>query len=504
MVAVPQIVADPLPPPAPFAGVPVAALPTPIPILPTQEVAVADPYATAYSAYARALPLPNDDLTRDFGWQIYNQMALDPQIRASLRVLVTAALNQPPQIAAAVPVDAAQADLATTIAAFCREALRRLPVPLEQLLFEMATGALVHGHKVAELVYQVATLDPAVGPQLIFAAIKPKPATATAFVQDAYGNDLGTLVARPGRPLSGYGRGLTGGSGTVGLGVVGLGAYPVLPGPLDNLYPSEKFPPLTWDQQDGDPRGQSALRAIYGPWWSKQQAWPGLLAYLARFGQPSVVVTMAPNAADKVEADGTITKANATYLAAAKMLQAGGVAVIPAGALLALLEASGDAKAHIDAIHLYDSQMTKGLLAATLASNESQHSSRAQATVHQDVLGLIIRYLKGWLAHWVQWALLRPLVRYNYGDAALLLTPEVGLGQTDPENLAALLQAYAQLAGPGGYWNPANVPPDVGRKLDVRAGLPERQMATVGPDGEGGGPEDVAPQDAGNAPGGSL
>ena len=63
------------------------------------------------------------------------------------------------------------------------------------------------------------------------------------------------------------------------------------------LIPLSKVAVLTYDEQDHDPRGNSALRPLYGPWWCKQQTMPSLLAYIARFGQPSVVGKMPPNVA---------------------------------------------------------------------------------------------------------------------------------------------------------------------------------------------------------------
>jgi hypothetical protein len=134
------------------------------------------------------------------------------------------------------------------------------------------------------------------------------------------------------------------------------------------------------------------------------------------------------------------------------------------------------------------------LLGQTLATNEAQHESRAAATVHQDILALLIRYIKFWLADFVYHQLIVPWVRMNFGESAVPLAPTVSLGQTDPENLAAVANAIAQMTS-AGYWDATQMPPDIGAQLDVRrqcrGAFPERQVTAVyAPDGT---PTDAPP-----------
>lgn len=423
---------------------------------------------------ARALPVPGDDLMRDFGITVYDRMALNPQIRAATRVLLTAALINLVQYSIPVPRTDAKYDTAARYAAFVREAFARLPRAMEGLLYEVGTAALHHGHKLTEAVWTPAKVLPNYGPQQIYADIKPKPLGTYAFVQDGYANTLGITPRGAGLAYA-WANGLVGSTVIGGGGLVG--GYPI--------YALDKFPTLTWDEADRDPRGRSLLRSIYAAWWKGQQTEPGLLAYLARFGQPSVKITMPPNTpADSTRDDGTSVKTRQVYLEAGQDWQAGGILVLAAGANGELVEASGEGTAYINAKRMWDQEMWVGLTGQSLATGEGQHRSGTDARTHQDILGLFVAFLKGWLADWVSRQLIAPLIRVNFGAAAVPLAPKADLGRINPEDLAQVLQAFAQLAGPGNYWNPAVVPPDIGAELDARVGLPQRQTAAVGPDGE--------------------
>ncbi len=425
----------------------------------------------AAGALVQTLPTAHDDLTQDFGWDVYDQMALDPQIHAGRRILVTAALNQPVQFSIPVPrqladgADNPQYTRAAKLTAFIRDGFRRLPVPLETTLFEMATTALTHGHCLAEKVEgPPARVLPNYGPLRVLADLKPRPLTVYRFVQDRYANTLGVTPADT--PT---------GRTTAQRGHLADGAP---------IYGMEHFALLTWDGKHRDPRGQSLLRAAFGAWWKKRQAEPGLLAYLARFGQPSLDLEMAPNTPEQVPdpTTGALVNSRDLYLAMGEAYQAGGIQVRPPGSKSALQEANGDGAAYINAEALWNREISMALLGQTLATNEAQHESRAAATVHQDILALLIRYIKFWLADFVYHQLIVPWVRINFGDSAVPLAPTVSLGQTDPENLAAVANAIAQMTS-AGYWDAAKMPPDIGAQLDVRLNFPERQVTAIAPDG---------------------
>src|SRR5215471_11018553 len=75
----------------------------------------------------RTLPHAFDDLTRDFGDDVYAKMLLDPQVSAALNTLKTAILADGVEITPAI-IDITQPGYkrAQTIAAFVRECLDQL------------------------------------------------------------------------------------------------------------------------------------------------------------------------------------------------------------------------------------------------------------------------------------------------------------------------------------------------------------------------------------------
>jgi hypothetical protein len=257
------------------------------------------------------LPTAVDDLQREFGYDIYARIALDPQVKAGERVLMTAALNQGVQYIVPVPRQDPHYAAAARYQKFVDLAFQRLPVPLESLLYEMGTAALTHGHKLSEVVWTTAKVLPNYGPQLLYGDIKPKPLHTYAFVQDQFANTAGITPVVPGLARS----------GTIIGGM--LAGQPV--------YALDKFPVLTWAESDRDPRGAPLFRTIYGAWWKKRQAEPGLLAYLARFGQPSLDMRCrrTPRIKSRCRMARWSPRASLPTKRRAWSMQSGGVLVIP-------------------------------------------------------------------------------------------------------------------------------------------------------------------------------
>jgi phage gp29-like protein len=105
------------------------------------------------------------------------------------------------------------------------------------------------------------------------------------------------------------------------------------------------------------------------------------------------------------------------------------------------------------------------VIVQTLAINEGKHASRAQAAVHQDVLGTILIEYKRWVCRMIDRDILTPLVAYNFPDAAHLV-PRSSLGEIEPNDVNAMLTA---LATAGYMISPSQLP-----ELDTMAGMPAR------------------------------
>lgn len=251
----------------------------------------------------RGLPWAFDDLTRDFGDDIYERMQLDPQVIACINILRAAIIEEGVRVES--PVSDEEADgyeLGQEIADFCGAVLADLQIPLDDVLWDML-GAIALGSRVAEEVWSLTPATtyalPGTSPVsrtqelLVISALKPKPRRSTAFVVDPYMNIQG-LLARE-----------------VNSSVVNLSTFATTPEQVPNLIPRDKFAVLTFRPKDADPRGQPVLRPAYTPWFSKMEIWQEFIRYLAQFASASIYAVASEQATNngiRVDnGDGTYT-----------------------------------------------------------------------------------------------------------------------------------------------------------------------------------------------------
>lgn len=448
------------------------------------------------STYLRSLPRYIDDIGRDFGDDIYQRLRLDPQYAQCLLVLKLAILAQGVEVEPAVGEEDPNHQQAVEMAEFCRRNLQGLRAPFVAHTLWNMLDALDQGNKVAEQTYYYPESGPDVG-KLCLQSIKVKPRESVAFVVDTMTNVVGILGIRPGQ------------YGYAGMGVIDAKS--------PNLLPRKKFLILTHRPENEDPRGTSAGRPAYHPWWFKAQLQAEYLKHLARFGSPSPVATTgqaAENVQDSsadgsplVDEDGNpvyITPEAAT-LRALQDIANGSVAVLPFGTTLDLMEPKTGDSPLLQGIEFCNKEMSKCLLGQTLATGEGEHQARAAAEVHQDVLGLLVSHEKRGVEQAVRCDVCMPLVEYNYGPEAIPLTPNVTLGDTSEEDIAALITAVSRLVA-ADYFSPEQL-----RALDALLGMPIRSQEAVDEEtkarkkaletlpGEGGGGQDDEEEEDGDA-----
>lgn len=408
----------------------------------------------------RRLPWAFDDLSRDFGDDIYERMLLDPQVIAVVNVLRASIIADGARLAS--PVGDQDADgfaHGMAICDFCCAVLEDLETPLDDVLWDLLK-AIALGSRVAEEVYDETQLQQK--GRLVLKALKPKPRHSVAFVTDAFLNIQGILGTIPGQ-----GRGL------------GMGTFAIGQSPPPNLLPRSKFAVLSFRPENHDPRGTTVLRPAYGPWWSKQQAWQEYLKYLSQFASPSLIGTTAENAekggGTKITMpDGTKKTPSEVLLDTLLAFQNGTALAVPYGTVVKALEVNGNGLPFLNAIKLCDQQITIAVLHQTRATMEAENGSRADSETAQDILGTIVRQARRSVALMLRRDVLRPMVAVNYGDtAAAKLTPTVSLGVVEQQDMAALYTAVANLAR-AGYLHPSQY-----SELDERLNLPPRDMAQV-------------------------
>jgi hypothetical protein len=423
--------------------------------------------------FLQSLPWYIDDVTRDFGPDLYERMLLDAQVAADFDTLKMGILRDELKI---LPKEDEKDDKSTpslfgnkprqssdqskTIADFCSRCLDRLQRPIMQTLDEMLNG-IAYGNKVAELIYEVPDTGPLAN-MLALKAIKVKSRESTAFVIDAYSNVIGLMGLIPGQ---GY--------------PVAIGGYYGDPGKVQNLLPREKFAVFTWRSKNGDPRGTSHLRGAYTPWWLKQQLYGEWLKYATLFATPSVAGTVSEKAQPVPVVDangnptGVVIQPEQAMLTALESWKNASSLALPYGSEIEIFEAKRDGVAFSSFVAYLDSQISKRILLQTLASNEAKHQSKSAGEVHQDIMALIVAYGKQTTVDMIVTDILRPLVKYNFGEDALDLMPIVTLGDTESQDFAEAATAIAALAT-AGYLDDSQYD-----HIDQDLGLPARAAGWI-------------------------
>lgn len=406
-----------------------------------------------YGQVARTLPNAIDDVTSDFGDDLYDRMLYDPQVAAVSTVWKASILESGINLTSAIKSRSdPDYELAAEIADEAAHMIREFDGTLDDVLWNLL-DCVMFGNKVAEQTYR---LQPAIkdGREiLVLDKLKVRPRRSTVFAVDIYMNMVGLLIRVPpnGSPW----------------------ASTMMFGPDDepfNLIAPHKFVILTNKPKDNDPRGTSILRPAYSPWWRKQQIVPEYLRYLSQFAGPSLIGYVGPDSTPQPDPNNPsqVVTAEQLMLGALQSLRNGTAAAFPFGAKVDPLIMQGDGAAFLRAIDHCDQQITKAVLTQELATEEGKHMARAAAEVHQDVLDTLIRQGKLALGTQIRNQLFKKWVGYNWGDKATHLAPIVALGRSLTREQPALWGAASQLMGQG-YLAPSQM-----QALDEQIGLPVR------------------------------
>lgn len=410
--------------------------------------------------YARSLPQQIDDVSRDFGNDVYERMMHEPFVRANVQLLLAAVLEDGPQLRS--PIEDEE-DPNYAKAAAMRDGLADqlddLPQGFENVLIALAE-ATWRGNRVVEMSWRVGPGH--LGPTTtIIDELQPKPWRNVAFVVDAYNRAVGILGRVPDADM------------TVMQGTI------LNPKDYANLIPREKFIVFSWAPHNNDPRGTSILRPIYSPWWRKQQVVGDYLRFLGQFASPSLFGTtpednislpLTDALGNPITGDGEQTPEEALQEALLEFYRNGSVFTARGGTKLDVIESNGSGQAFLDALNYEDAEIAIGITLQRLANGEAQFGTRAQASVHQDILGLFVRMIRRALIRCVQRDFIRQWVLYNYGAQDLPLAPLLSLGETQSYDLVAVMGGIAELRG-AGYIGASQLP-----HTDKLLGFPQRDL----------------------------
>jgi hypothetical protein len=434
-------------------------------------------YGQAYSVLERQIPSQaHDPRAPEVTFETYRQMLNDPEVSSDVRTLVQMALADGMQLAPAVegkPIDddAPEFDRALEIAQFCERAISYLRKPLEETLEGIVEGALTYGHKTAEITWKLVEIGVDRG-KLLPDRLAQKDYRTLDFVVDRFWNHLGFTPRTPAQNL-----------------------------PARAVISREKFFHLALHEEDEDPRGRSSIRPVYTAWAFKCMTWPEYKRWLDNCALPSIIGKTAPKQAGDVQrnSDGTPKDGAKPLTPAEAMLQAllglknASAAVVPNGAEVDQLDVEGEGAGFERAINVADSQISKGILFQTLATNEAQFGTRAQSQTHMGVLDLLVWNLKGKISRAVKCDLLEKAIRYNFGDEALRFAPAVSLGDTERRDWATDAIAAVSLSSEitDSQWNsvteqlglPAPLPGEQSRGMVRQQQIADQRVQTPAPEG---------------------
>lgn len=398
-----------------------------------------------------------DNLLCQHGYDIYRQMSQDPEVDASLDVLVQASSSQPIQAVTELTPEDKGYNKSLKYVDFINWVFNRLDIDTWRR--EALRAALTFGNSASEIDWEIVQ-NGAYEDFASISNIRLQLPEHYGYIVDRWGEIYGVA------PL-GTAAGLSFPLGNlIPLSSTGLSKT------LANAVPRYKLSVWTWEKKGTDPRGVSILLPVYIPWWSKQRAIEEWSCWLGRYAQPSLWGTPGPDAAAICVRDAsgreTYIQPTEALLKAMSNFKSASIMALPYGSELNMLQVgAGGAQPFIDSIRLFNTEITRGILGQHLATGEGENQSRAAAEVHGTVLKMLINSIRRFIAKQIQRDIIKPLIEANFGDVGLLM-PVVDLGDSDGwpatiTEIGVLFQA--------GYFAESQL-----AEIDRRLGMPVRRV----------------------------
>lgn len=398
------------------------------------------------SALPQILAKEGDDVAASFPG-IWDRMLNDAAVSSAIDILIESVLSDGIEVVPAVnrppshapdPVQERDAELAEEMAALVRRSFDRLSdgdLGLLDLSGELLMG-LCYGHKAAEIILELGTGQDQ--GRLVLAKVNPLDPSRYAFIVDAFGRTAGLQVREPGSAGvdPSFGQEVSSGK----------------PESLKGFLPRSKFVIFRNAGKNGDPRGETILRAAYKAYLMAEKAFPEWFRYLSLFTLPLIVANAPPNAGFEPELDenGQVIQDGRMISVATKIrdtlvqLQNGTVAVLPFGTEKDFFNAQGTGEAFIAALDKIERLIHLAILGTTRVSLEAAHGSKADSSEAQNVLKLKVNWVRRMLEATLRRDLAKLLIRVNYGEDFLHLTPFVVLSKGEARDKASMLSAFSQ------------------------------------------------------------
>jgi hypothetical protein len=379
-----------------------------------------------YLSMAEGLPSSIDEAESRFGLDIYDRMARTSYVQGALSQLRAAILGVPIEVAPAFIAPAvgatteamARASRANEVADFVKRCYDGLlwhsGVSMSKIADDMLR-AIWQGHSVAEitLVRQTRGVDAG---RDVLRLIKPIRRQNYALIVDPYYNLMGIEAIQPGHTP--YTR----------RGLIPLSEVEALP----NYVHPDKLLLLTFGGQ-GNPAGESLLKAVYDPWKRIMQMRPAQIKAGVQFGGGIAKVTVGANARGGTALDAAGRKVSAdaltsARLAAENLLASGAVAVMPEGTDLELLRADVGGF-FTDFFEEAQREIIVAILTSARTMMEATRSSQADAGKAENLLDSVTAWFRQLLCASLTYNVNRLLVTQNFGaDVAQEFLPVTIMG----------------------------------------------------------------------------
>lgn len=409
-----------------------------------------------------SLPHAMDDLSREFGIEIYDRMKQDSEVAAALNMLIMAATSSKPRFVPATDSEGVVEPLSQIMADYLEWMVSYSRTPFNEWRKALVEDALSYGSGIGEMSFDVVKSGKWRGMYAI-SDIHPLCLCEASFVVDNYDHVIGILPTKiPGMtmPIGSY----------IPLMQATM-SEPDKVNRLNSVIPRSKFTIFTWNPKCSDPRGRSILRPIYSAWFAKQQIINLMLDWFKKYSQPSIWAT-TPQGAQVVcetDANGNEIRIEPTQklLEALLSFQNSSAIALPYGAEIHMLDMSRGGDIFLSAISWSNREITRGIQMQHLATSDSEHTARASSSTHQDVLSLFILQLREWQAETIRRDIILPIVQANWGIDNIHLAPTIDLGDGDgfPVNATEIA-----LLGQINWFTEEQKP-----KIDKVLGLPVRR-----------------------------
>lgn len=407
--------------------------------------------------------------------KLYEEMMDDPKISKCVNLLKIAALGEGVELAPSVADTNPEYDTALMVSEFCSAALRNLEKPLRETLFEMLDAA-IYGYKIAEIVYEIKSLEIGGKKYLLPKRIKPKNNKYVNFVVDRYMNVIGfsfsadinsSLLNKTFSPIN-------------SASYLNNEIEITVEGKKNKFVGRNKFMVFSLWNKDSDPRGVSLLKSAVSSWMFKKQIITEYLRYLLTCSMPLLVgftpeteevpILRNPDGSPMLDGSGRPIRVNREAALRDALVQARNASAIAlkGGSEIKEIGGQGSGLAFYKALEIVDSQIEGAIILQTLAVSEGRYQTRAASQVHMSVLDQFVFWVKGAIAQMIETDLLKPIITMNLGKEYLKYMPKISLGDTERRDFSVDASAIASLYS-AGYLSE-----DQKRYTDLLLGLPPR------------------------------